>query len=242
MVCWILMLRLNALGWCQSVPQPSGWLRPMMPELVSNFTWPSTTLVSVIQWEPSRKLRYCSVLDVLLNGGKCNVAILLPLFQLWLTKLWSWERKKPALSSLPGVLKALPRQFATNRNLAKCSYCASETTLASFNLCSRKPLLLAGELRMLSAACVQTTNMGTLSQMNTEMLERAPTPVWWARKVHHPWVLWYLQNNRLYSIWTLAEILCPQFSAILIICCCYAVQCHLCNWLLFGSQGGYYLV
>ena len=186
MVCWILMLRLNALGWCQSVPQPSGWLRPMMPELVSIFTWPSTTLVSVIQWEPSRKLRYCSVLDVLLNGGKCNVAILLPLFQLWLTKLWSWEWRKPALSSLPDVLKALPGLFATNQNLAKCSYCASETTLASFNLCSGCWLENCG-CSVLHVCKPQTWAL--FHKWIQKCLKVHPPPVWWARKVHHPWVL-----------------------------------------------------
>lgn len=59
------------------------------------------------------------------------------------------------------------RIFATDKNLAECSYCTLETTLASFSLCSSKPWVcgvLASHSYMFQAKWNQQQSLNTLVQ------------------------------------------------------------------------------
>ena len=85
----------------------------------------------------------------------------------------------PVLSPLPGVLKAL----WTDKNQPKYSYCAPETTLASFNLCRSKPWPLWTVMNANNGQ-VQIYKHGW---MNIRTLWKVAIPSWfqWTYKVDY---------------------------------------------------------
>jgi len=105
-------------------------------------------------------------------------------------------------------------------NLAKCSHCAVETTVASSNLCSSKPQLLWSGWRITNDVWVQTTNMGAVYTLFTERIMCT---------IHgYPFAkLWQLDE-----IWMRQYCVCSVCVITLLsdLCACIQVKTWCCKW------------